>query len=60
MTEACSVLIWDRKEKKVRPCGNEAKSRLTVSGDALFAVCHRHDERLNEAFPTYEVDHGAR
>lgn len=50
----CAVLIYDAKATRaaprsgivIRPCGAKARYTVNIGGDTLFAVCHRHDDRL--------------
>ena len=57
MTHTCAVLIFDRKATAARPsgpvvfraCGAPANSIITMNGDHLFAVCSRHNHRLERA-----------
>jgi hypothetical protein len=57
MSHPCAVIIFDRKataEKRggpvvYRPCGAPAHFIVSISGDHLFAVCSRHNDRLDRA-----------
>lgn len=49
----CAVLIYDRKASAAtgtmvrRPCGAKTTTVVaSISGDAVFAACHRHERRL--------------
>ena len=48
----CSILIFDRKVAAtdgavvIRPCGAPAGQTLSLNGDMLFAICGRHNSRL--------------
>lgn len=47
----CGVTIYDRKGECFRTCDAVARYILTVRGDQLFAFCHRHNDRIERAFP---------
>jgi hypothetical protein len=54
MTNPCAVLIFDRKASVTgpvvfRPCGAAANQIVSITGDHLFAVCSRHNARLERA-----------
>ena len=48
----CAVLVYDRKATAasgtlvVRECGSPAQFVLSIGGDAMFRMCHRHDSRV--------------
>ena len=47
----CGVLIVRQRGHAFRfePCGAPALYIISISGDSLFAACHRHNERLRRA-----------
>lgn len=47
----CGVIVYDRRRVQFRTCGAKAPFVLIVGGDELFAMCQRHDGRIDRAFP---------
>jgi hypothetical protein len=51
----CSILVVDLKASKgggsvvIRPCGSPNTHVVIIGGDHLFAICSRHNARLDRA-----------
>lgn len=48
----CGVVIYSKRETVVKTCGHPTTHQLVFGGDHLFAVCNRHNARLQRAIPT--------